>query len=104
MALLLFFRQSFKRRTILIMNHITVFSTERYCKQSDNLATYVRPYRAEKKQLLPSLSLKKNHYPYKNSEECPPSLMRPRLAVTYRPRSFGEMEIAMPQTLLVESG
>ena len=60
MALLLFFRQSFKRRTILLMNHITVISTERYCKQSDNLATYVRPYRAEKKQLLPSLSLKKN--------------------------------------------
>ena len=59
MALLLFFRQSFIRRTILLMNHITVFSTERYCKQSDNLATYVRPYRAEKKQLLPSLSLKK---------------------------------------------
>ena len=30
--------------------------------------------------------------------------MRPRLAVTYRPRSFGEMEIAMPQTLLGDSG
>ena len=41
------------------MNHITVSSTERYCKQSDNLATYVRPHRADKKQLLPSLSLKK---------------------------------------------
>ena len=96
MAVLLFFRQSFKRRTILIMNHITVFSTERYCKQSDNLATYIRPHRADKKQLLPSLS--------KNSKEYPPSLMRPRLAVTYRPRSFDEMEIAMPQTLLGDSG
>ena len=102
MAILLFFRQSFKRRTILIMNHITVFSNERYCKQSDNLATYIRPYR-EETAAAQSIA-KKNHYPYKNSEECPPSLMRPRLAVTYRPRSFSEMEIAMPQTLLVESG
>ena len=103
MAVFLFFGQSFNRRSILNEPHNC------YLRQKDIVIkqwpgnTHKALSRGEQTAGAKSIA-KKIIIPYKNSEECLPSLTRPRLVTTYRLRPFGEMEIAMPQTLLIEPG